>query len=235
MPPESTAHTRTQAPSAWLVTSADLTALMLAFFVMIFAMSSLDAEKWQVVVSRLSDPVSQDRKTNLPPVSPDSIETVDAPPALPLGYLGRLLREKLDSDAMLRQAIVVPRANRIFVSLSSDALFASGDTRLKPAAREALDRLSGVFATIGNRIDIYGHTHPAQGGKGAGEHWRLSLLRAVAVADELKRIGYERNITMLGLGDSRYVHLDPGLPAAQRDRLAHRVDIVIHPTKEEAQ
>lgn len=206
---------------------------MLAFFVMIFAMSSLDKEKWQVVVSRLADPVSQDHKVQPPPVSTNSVETVDVPPALPLGYLGRLLREKLDGDAVLRQAIVVPRANRIFISLSSDALFASGDTHLTPVAREALHRLSGVFETIGNRIDIYGHTHPGQGGKGKGEHWRLSLLRAVAVADELKRIGYERNITMLGLGDSRYVHLHPDLSAARRDRLAHRVDIVIHPTKEE--
>jgi len=63
--------------------------------------------------------------------------------------------------------------------------------------------------------------------------WRLSLMRVDAVASELKRIGIQRNITVLGLGQSRYKHLDAGLAAERRSRLAHRVDIVIHPTKEE--
>jgi len=62
---------------------------------------------------------------------------------------------------------------------------------------------------------------------------RLSLIRAGAVANELKRIGIQRNITILGLGQSRYKHLDSGFTAERRSRLAHRVDIVIHPTKEE--
>lgn len=233
MPPDRYTDSESQPASGWLVTFADLTALMLAFFVLIFSMSSLDKEKWQTVVSRLAAPIPQEKLTDPLTVSPQSIETVDVPPALPLGYLGRLLKEKLAGDAVLRQAIVVPRANRIFVSLSSDALFASGESRLTPAAREALHRLSGVFETIGNQIDIYGHTPPGPEGRGDGGHWVLSLQRAVAVADELKRIGFERNITMLGLGDSRYKYLHPDLSGARRDRLAQRVDIVIHPTKDE--
>lgn len=206
---------------------------MLAFFVMIFAMSSLDQEKWQAVVSRLTAPVPQENLTDPSPVSPQSVDTVDVAPALPLGYLGRLLQEKLARDVVLRQAIVVPRTDRIFVSLSSDALFAPGEARLTAGARDALHRLSGVFETIGNQIDIYGHTPPGSGAGGDRGSWILSLQRAAAVANELKRVGIERNITMLALGDSRYKHLHPDLPDARRDRLAHRVDIVIHPTKEE--
>jgi len=196
-------------------------------------MSTLDQEKWQVVVSRLAAPVPQESQTDPSPVSPQNIDTVDVAPALPLGYLGRLLQEKLASDLVLRQAIVVPRSDRIFVSLSSDALFAPGESRLTVEARDALHRLSGVFEAIGNQIDIYGHTPPDSGAPGNRETWILSLQRAAAVANELKRVGIERNITMLALGDSRYKHLHPDLPAARRDRLAHRVDIVIHPTKEE--
>jgi len=203
---------------------------MLAFFVMIFAMSSLDKDKRDTVVSRLAAPLPNGQ---VKAASRDNIEAVDLPPALPLGYLGRLLTEKLAADAVLRHAAVVAHADRVFVSLSSDAPFASGEDRLTSDVREALHHLSGVFATIGNRIDIYGHVSPASVDRRDGGQWSLSLGRAVAVVEELKRIGVERNITMLGLGDSRYKRLHPGLPDAQRDRLAHRVDIVIHPTKEE--
>jgi hypothetical protein len=39
--------------------------------------------------------------------------------------------------------------------------------------------------------------------------WRLSLERAAAVADELKRIGYQGNPAILGLADLALHVLDP--------------------------
>jgi len=59
----------------------------------------------------------------------------------------------------------------------------------------------------------------------------LSPARAVAI--ELNRMGLARNVTMLGLGDSRFSHLYPKLSVAYRHALARRVDIVIHSTEGE--
>ena len=84
---------------------------------------------------------------------------------------------------------------------------------------------------MGNQIDVYGHTAPEDADRlSTMRSWQLSLARAVAVANELKRIGYQRNVTMLGLGDSRFSHLDRSIPDDRRRQLARRVDIVIHPT-----
>src|SRR3546814_6395339 len=53
-----------------------------------------------------------------------------------------------------------PTLFRAVVSLPSDLLFLPGKAELQPAAREALFRMGGVIATVGNRIDVHGHTDP---------------------------------------------------------------------------
>lgn len=217
--------------SSWLTTFADISALMLAFFVMLFSMSSLEVEKWQAVVARLPNADPSKEKLRPPPNSALNVATVDVPPALPLGYLSQVLEEKISQDEVLGRAQIHRLDKLVIVSLPTERLFLSAGATLTESAKEALFRLTSALAQMGNQIDVYGHTAP--GGTDSAstmQNWRLSLARAVAVANELRRIGYQRNVTMLGLGDSRYDHLDRGIVEDRRRQLARRVDIVIHPT-----
>lgn len=221
-------------PSVWLMTFADITALLLAFFVMLFAMSSLEPEKWQSVISRVVT-VDQQEDSKAPlPDSPDTVSTEDIAPALPTDYLSQVLAEKFKRHAILSRVMVHRLDRQVILSLPSDALFKSGEIVLTPAAQEALFGLASAVATLGNQIDVYGHTDkPPESQRAFTSKWTLSLARAVAVATELKRTGLARNVTMLGLGDSRFSHLHPKLSVARRHALARRVDIVIHSTEGE--
>jgi chemotaxis protein MotB len=224
MRPEKTA-------SVWLITFADISALMLAFFVMLFSMSTLELDKWQAVISRLTKGEPAKVQLRPAPISAHSVPTVDVPPALPLGYLGQVLEEKLKQETSLGHVRIHRLDNMLVVSLPTDILFLPDKAALTPRARQALFEISSAIAQIGNQIDVHGHSAPAAAASsGTDWQWRLSLERAVAVADELKRIGYQRNPTMLGLADSRFRYLDPAIPEAQRLELARRVDLVIHPT-----
>lgn len=221
-------------PSVWLMTFADITALLLAFFVMLFAMSSLEPEKWQSVISRVVTVDQQEDSKAPPPDSPDTVRNEDIAPALPTDYLSQVLAEKFQRHAILSRVMVHRLDRQVILSLPSDALFKSGEIVLTPAAREALFGLASAVATLGNQIDVYGHTDkPPETQRAFTSKWTLSLARAVAVATELKRTGLARNVTMLGLGDSRFSHLDPKLSVARRHALARRVDIVIHSTEGE--
>jgi len=82
---------------------------------------------------------------------------------------------------------------------------------------------------IGNQIEINGHTDPvpATGGEYAS-NWELSVARAAAVANALRRSGYAEDIIALGFADSRFSQL-PDLPTDQRNALGRRVDIVVLP------
>lgn len=216
------------------MTFADITALLLAFFVMLFAMSSLEPEKWKSVISRVVT-VDQREDTKAPP--PDSTNTVsteDIAPALPTDYLSQVLAEKFKRHAILSRVMVHRLDRQVVLSLPADALFKSGEIVLTPAAREAVFSLASAVETLGNQIDVYGHTdQPPESQRAFPSKWMLSLARAVAVATELKRTGLARNVTMLGLGDSRFGELHPDLPEARRHALARRVDVVIRSTERE--
>ena len=221
-------------PSVWLMTFADITALLLAFFVMLFAMSSLEPEKWQSVISRVVTVDQREETKAPPPDSPNTVSTEDIAPALPTDYLSQVLAEKFKRHAILSRVMVHRLDRQVILSLPSDALFKSGEIVLTPAAREALFGLASAVATLGNQIDVYGHADkPPESQRAFTSKWILSLARAVAVASELKRTGLARNVTMLGLGDSRFSHLHPKLSAERRHALARRVDIVIRSTEGE--
>lgn len=90
--------------------------------------------------------------------------------------------------------------------------------------------LGGVLRNVGNRIGVNGYTDSTPPAGGAyRSNWELSLARAVAVANSLKRSGYSDDIIAYGYADSRSGQL-PDLPADQRRSLAQRVDVVIFPT-----
>ncbi len=221
-------------PPPWLVTFADVTALLLAFFVMLFAMSNLQSEKWETIISRIS--TSERTLEDLVPIpqSDRNVATVRLETALPLEYLANVLEEKLAADDVLNRAMVHRLDDLLVLSLPADVLFPPGEAELTPAARKALFRLGDVISTIGNRIDVRGHADPDPLSDSEFESkWAISLARAIAVANEFKRTGYERKITVLGLGDSRFAHLSPRLPETKRYELARRVDVVIHPTSGE--
>ena len=214
----------------WLMTFADVTALMLTFFVMMFAMSNVETERWDAIISLLSTSERPSVKDDPVPTATRNIATVKLESALPLDYLDRILAEKLSRDAVLADARVHRLDGRVVVSLPGGTLFAEGSADIVPQAREALFRLSGVIATIGNRVVIEGHTDPnPQSDKAYESKWSLTLARAVAVANALREAGYAKPVTVLGLADGRFGDLDTRLPEDRRLQLARRVDIVIHP------
>ena len=88
----------------------------------------------------------------------------------------------------------------------------------------------GVLRNIGNQIGINGHTDPSPPkGQGYDSNWELSIARAAAVANALRRSGYADDIVAFGYASSRFEEL-PEIAEAERLALARRVDIVIFPT-----
>ena len=53
-----------QPRNAWLVTFADVIALLLAFFVMLFSMSNIKTETWNVIISQISSSETPEKQEN---------------------------------------------------------------------------------------------------------------------------------------------------------------------------
>lgn len=216
---------------AWLVTFGDVTALMLAFFVMLYSMSELQSEKWDTVISVLAtrdDPTAEGQPR---PVGERTITRIDLVSAFPTGYLQRILETKLAEDPLLKTIRMTGLEDQLVLSLPTDTFFTGTGAQIDPQAVPALRRLGVVFGQFGNRLDIKGHTDPTAPPPSSDypNNWSLSLGRALAVAQTLKKAGYPGEFTVLGLADSNYRFIDQNIPEQERYALARRVDIVIVP------
>ncbi|MCZ4280484.1 chemotaxis protein MotB [Kiloniella laminariae] len=217
--------------SSWMVTFTDLVALMLTFFVLLYSMSVMEEKKWRNLVDSLSTSLKVERFVVEPkPAKSLTMEPVDFIPGEDLDYLYSLLGQKLKDDPELSSALLTRLEDRLVVSLPGDLLFEPGDITPLAKTEAALIRLGRVMGFIDNRIEIAGHADPSVPGNSSAypSNWELSLARSDYVAVLLEKSGYKNTILSRGYGDSRYGKLSDKLSATQKDKLARRVDIIIH-------
>ena len=218
-----------QAPSkAWMVTFTDLVSLMLTFFVMLFAMSTVKVDKWETMIDALSQTLNPARiKTVAAATAKYNIATIFRKRAINLDYLAAVLEETMSADEVLARSRIMRLEDRLILALPTDLLFEPGRAVLSPRARTALFNLGGVLRNIGNQIGINGHTDPvAPDGDRFASNWELSLARSIAVANALRRSGYTEDVIAYGFSDSRYDQLSD-LSPAERQAVARRVDLII--------
>ena len=214
---------------AWLVIFADLTALLLAFFVLLFSMSEIQLQSWEAIVESLSQELNPRDVPNVPRLgSQGSLPKISIPKAFDLDYLHAVVGEKIAGDPILARSILQRLEGELVISLPSDVLFSPGSGELTIEAERAITLIGDVLQYVGNDVAIYGHTDPAPIDNAAfASNWELSLARAMAVAEVLKSHGMTRNLATFGLADSRFYQLEPKLEEDRRYELARRVDVVI--------
>lgn len=215
---------------AWLVTLADLLALLLTFFVMLFSMNAVQEKEWKAVVASLNEyfhgeaPATRETADVF-----DDQFTSDVGTGQDLDYLYSVLRQKLMEDPVFDRAKLTASGERIILSLPGELIFPSGSARISAGARATLFRLAAVIDQIENTVVIEGHTDPAPVRSGRFvTNWELSLARAVSVANALREAGFSRSIPVLGFGAARYVETPSDLSDRERRMAARRVDVVIH-------
>jgi len=220
--------------ASWLVTFVDLISLMLAFFVMMFAMTTLDAPRFDRAAASITlelgktvSPVERE------PPEPLSVRTESQGRGYALDYLKPILTEKLARDPILRSTSVTGAGDRLVIALPTDLLFTGGGATLSNRARVAICELATALAPLPNRIALVGHAdpRPTQRDGPYASNWALSLARADAVARMLAASGYTGRPTIEGQGDSRFSEVAPTLPLESRYALARRVDVVILPER----
>lgn len=215
----------------WLIIFTDLVALMLAFFVMLFAMSSVKVNDWQSVIDSLSQTLRPSEEKTLPAAtSAFNIGTIFRKNAINLDYLASVLKEAVESHPLLSTGRLMRLEDRLVIVLPGDLIFEPGGALMTDRGRQALFVLGGVLRNIGNKIGVNGHSGPSRPGDGDyTSNWELSTARAAAVANGLRQSGYTDDITAFGYADSRFGQL-PDLPGTDRGALAGRIDIIIRPT-----
>lgn len=128
---------------------------------------------------------------------------------------------------------ILLRSGRMVLVLSSDVLFDSGRTEIKPRGKQALAEISAVLATVPNRrFQVAGHTddEPIRV-SGFASNWELSAARGLGVTRFLIESGM-RPDTLSAAG---YGEFDPVAPndAPQGKANNRRIEITVQPNIDE--
>ncbi|MEM9469026.1 MAG: flagellar motor protein MotB [Pseudomonadota bacterium] len=216
--------------TVWLISFTDVMALMLTFFVLLFAMSHPKEEEWDNFAENVKENFSRFQSQPLNRGFQDAIniEKINFSKALDINYLNAILEDLIAKESALKVVKLIVQDNGLIVSLPQDMLFEVGRAQVKDDASRALFTLAGTLSRIKNRIEVVGHTDPRPVTSGRYQsNWALSLARAANVAAVLENVGYSEPVIVRGQAAGRYSDLPNSIGEIERLDLSRRVDIII--------
>jgi len=185
----------------WIISYADFITLLFAFFVVMYAISSVNLDKYKHIAKTLDDsfrPNKLNTKSYLIPIIPKTEE----PLSDKTGESMQLMTENLKylDDKF---AEILKRKKWVELKIKSHSLFENGQSDLSPEALKLLNQVGEVLKKSNYSILIEGHTdnRPIQTNQ-FRSNWELSATRAATVARVLSETGIDpRRISAIGYGD----------------------------------
>ncbi|MDR2678484.1 MAG: flagellar motor protein MotD [Zoogloeaceae bacterium] len=226
----------------WLVSYADFITLLFAFFVVMYALSSINEGKFRVLSDSLSNAFRQAASggklmiltPGAPPLSvpvarPDKGEKGDAVRAAQRERMRNMAREIMQALAPLAgegKVRILETSRGVQVEINDSVLFAPGQARLAPLPAGALTAVAEVIAETRFPVIIEGHTDniPIRTPQ-FPSNWELSAVRATTVLRLFADAGVDaQRLTAIGYGEQRPVENNDSAEGRARNR---RVTILI--------
>jgi chemotaxis protein MotB len=209
----------------WRTTFNDLLTLLLVFFVMLFALSSMDMAKMKRFRQRLQggEGVLQGQRS-----------ATEGDAAGKTGTDSALELDNALAALGAAERINVTRTPRgdVLVTLPDAMLFDEGRAEVRPEGQALIVRIAAVLARMQAPLQVEGHTdnRPIRNERFAS-NWELSTARAVNVLKAFIATGgiAPTRLSAVGYGDSRPVIANDTPEARARNR---RVEIVLAMAKE---
>ncbi len=242
----------------WMATFADMMTLLMAFFVLLFAFSSLDSQKFQTMMKAfqgalgvmdggktmspeklITDTRIQSKGTEMKfkMLSKKIQKRIDEEQSIKMIAQGKKMKEKdkdENKDEMLEETATVKITQRgVEITLGDRTLFESGRSELKQTSKNMLDSIYKEIKGIDNEIIIEGHTDnvPIKTIK-YPSNWELSTNRAINVLKYL--IEKDKNLKTR-ISAAGYAEMKPraGNDSVEGRTKNRRVNIVILKSFEE--
>ena len=238
----------------WLVSYADFITLLFAFFVVMYAVSSVNEGKYKVLSNSLNNAFSN--KTGEPggqpitvmpgalPMPPRPAVKVDRVPETAKNEAKKVeQRQKMKNVAgSIMEALqplvaagkvrLLETSRGVTIEINDSVLFSAGQARLHPASISAMGVIAQVLASTDFPITIEGHTDniPISTPQ-FPSNWELSAMRATTVLRLFNDggVGAER-LTAIGYGETRPLETNTTPEGRARNR---RVSVMIDSNRPE--
>jgi hypothetical protein len=163
----------------WLMSFADFVSCLLACFVLLFSMVSLDKEKFQKIIGSIPG------RANLDLQAPQPVErgmiSESSEPARSPNYLHTLLKASFAKDAKLANLGLTGDGDRVIVSLPLNSLIAELGDGGGTNKDGLLFALGGALRAFPNEIVVQGQGVAASDADRWGKLFLLTQLSATAI------------------------------------------------------
>jgi len=215
----------------WLLTYADLITLLMIFFVVMYSLARLDAQKFKSLSTSLRIAFGGGKNIL------GEYEGSGMVP-LPVATPQEVSVAKEDMDDYVAQQGLQNEVNTtvedrgLVITMQEKLLFEPGKTDINSSARPTLSALAKLLTTVPNYVRVEGHTDSVPAGQ-ARSNWQISTLRAASIAQYLSDQGGldARRISAIGYSDNRPIADNKTLAGRAKNR---RVEIVILSRRYEA-
>ncbi|WP_462325802.1 OmpA/MotB family protein [Desulfoplanes sp.] len=193
----------------WQTTFADLTTLLLVFFVLLYSMSSIDTGKYMASFASIKAALTNARGGAIKVHNDQGgvfLNEIKQYRQIIAGQKTNFTMFQQFSTEHGIEGIVGANleSGTITLKVPADTFFAPGSTKLTQEARRIITILKDYFSIHHDlKINIKGHTDTSRPSASSRwrDNWELSSLRAVAVLRFLLHMGMEPNrVTATGMG-----------------------------------
>lgn len=185
-------HHEEHIDETWLIPYSDMQTLLLALFIVMFAMSQVDNEKlkrvsqeFNAVFSSGSGMLENSGNSAIPLEMPGALEDTAAGGTVEEGKMNevkRQLEEEIKGKGYADKVKVELNKEGLEISIQDVVLFNSGEAEILKGSSPLLIQISKMLKSLDNDIKIVGHTDnvPIHTAK-FRSNWDLSSMRAVNV------------------------------------------------------
>jgi len=206
----------------WLISYADFITLLFAFFVVMYAISSVNIGKYRIFSDALGDAFggagsAQLINTEVPSLPLPNVALKRRAEAIrkEKEHMTKLAQDLLSTLAPLvkeGKVRVTQTSRGVSVEINASVLFDPGDARLTPESTEALRAVATLLRNDSHNVQVEGHTdnQPIRNVL-FPSNWELSAVRASSVvrlfidagvaAERLTAVGYSANVPVASNDD----------------------------------
>ncbi|MGA3214620.1 MAG: flagellar motor protein MotB [Acidimicrobiales bacterium] len=214
----------------WLLTYSDMITLLLALFVVLYALSSLNHVKYSEFAKGLdvsfNNGMSQPSSARTQP-SPKHGKQESSSEAS-LQALEIQLHGALEQAGLIKEVQLSSGPGGLVVGLITGKTYYGVDSAaLSPTGAEVVDITGAVIRSHSNPVNVEGFTdnEPITGGP-YRDNWQLSAERAVVVVERLQNVAHVNPAQLYIVGFGQYHPLVPNTSRANQAE-NRRVNIVI--------
>lgn len=199
-------HECPEGAPAWIMTFADLVTLLMVFFILLFAMGSIEEEKWRQIKSSLKDALGQEtipeagiregldviKEQVLDETTVHAVDEVGAMVAKEVEEIASEVEEFVFKNKLAGKVDVSSDERGAIITLSDTVMFPPGKSRMTYTGDEIIKQVFDILKQFSYQVKIEGHTDNIDiSTKQYPSNWELSAARAAEVARKLVTAGFD--------------------------------------------